>query len=747
VTGPARTITTLTIGGLCAVSALKGLAQSPPMAPIRSVTDTYFGVKVEDPYRYMENVTDSEVVAWMNAQSNYAREALDRLPGRAALVARMDAITRERASAQGGANLSDVRRLPGDLYFYLKTQPPRDQTGKLYMRRGVDGSEILLVDPDLSTRATGKPHVIQGYFPSFDGTHVAYGLAASGSEQAVLHVIDTSNGKEVDIPIERRVDEISWRPDGHSFFYVRQRDITPGMPGAELKQRSQVFLHTLGRNPDGDPLVFGIDAPPLGTRINPPDIPRVITTPGSRWAVGVVRDNDEGALSLFAAPLDSVRAANTPWRRVCDAGDGIETHLFSQLAVRGDELFVITHQGAPRRRVVKIDLATSDCKTAMSVVPAEGAVVDTLAVASDALYVVRRDGPVQTLLRVSTAQSGSRERTQTIPLPIEGNVRLMSLDPRVDGALLSLSGPLQPPRLYSYSPQVPRIVDAGFLSGSDVTTLDDLEVVHTKVASHDGVLVPLSIVHKRALQRNGSNPVILEGYGAYGISTDLDMRPPLRAWCELGGIYVIAHVRGGGEYGEEWHRAGYKATKPNTWKDAIAAAEYLIAEKYTSPARLAIRGASAGGILVGRAITERPDLFAVALPSVGLLDMIRYETEPNGVPNIPEFGSVASEEGFKALYAMSAYHHVRDGTRYPAVLLQVGRNDPRVTPWHSAKMAARLQAATASGRPVLFKMDDDAGHGGLNSLRGQRQADNADAMAFAMWQFGIAEFQPASPKP
>jgi prolyl oligopeptidase len=242
------------------------------------------------------------------------------------------------------------------------------------------------------------------------------------------------------------------------------------------------------------------------------------------------------------------------------------------------------------------------------------------------------------------------------------------------------------------------------------------------------------------------NSVILEGYGAYGISSDLDMRPPIRAWCELGGIYVIAHVRGGGEYGEEWHRGGYKATKPNTWKDAIAAAEYLIAEKYTSPARLAIRGASAGGILVGRAITERPDLFAVALPNVGLLDLLRYETEANGVPNIPEFGSVATEEGFKALYAMSSYHHVRDGMRYPAVLLQVGRNDPRVTPWHSAKMAARLQAVSASGRPVLFWMDDDAGHGGINSsLRAQRQGSNADAMAFALWQFGVAEFQPAAP--
>jgi prolyl oligopeptidase len=680
----------------------------------------------------------------MRAQSNHAWEVLDRIPGRAALLARMDEITGERANVQGGAIVTDVRRRPGDLYFYLKAQPPRDQTGKLYMRRGVDGAEVLLVDPDVLTRATGKPHIVQGYAPSFDGTHVAYGLAASGSEDAVLHVIDTSTRQEVDVPIDRRLGDVNWRPDGRSFFYLRRQRVTPGMPASELRQRVQVFLHVLGRDPDNDPVVFGIDAPPRGTRINPPDIPWVITTPGSRWALGAVRENNEGAVALHAAPVDTVGAANTPWRRIVDFGDGVEMRALDRFVVRGDDLFVITHHGAPRRRIARINLATADFAAATSIVPAGSAVVETLAAARDALYVIRRDGAVEELLRVTVDELGTRQTPQPVPLPVEGSIRLMALDPRVEGALLVLGGPLQSPRLYAYSSRERRIVDSGLLPAGNVER-GDLEVVHVKVPSHDGVLVPLSMVHKRGIQRNGSNPVLLDGYGAYGMSTDLQVRPPIRAWCELGGIFVVAHVRGGGEYGEEWHRAGYKTTKPNTWKDAIAAAEYLIAEKYTSPARLAIRGASAGGILVGRAITERPDLFAVALPSVGLLDLVRAETEANGVPNIAEFGSVATEEGFKALHAMSAYHHVRDGTRYPAVLLQVGRNDPRVAPWHSAKMAARLQTATTSGRPVLFSMDDDAGHGGLSSLRGQRQASNADAMAFALWQFGVREFQPASP--
>ena len=726
------------------MSLVRGLAQGPPAAPVRTVTDTYFGVSVEDPYRQMENLADSDVAAWIKAQDSYARELLDRIPGRAALLARMDEITRERATAQGGAIVSDVRRLPGDLHFYLKNQPPRDQTGKLYMRRGIDGAEVLLVDPDLATRATGKPHVIQGYSPSFDGRHVAYGLAAAGSEDAVLHVIETSTRKEVDVPIDRRLGGVHWRPDGRSFFYLRRQKVTPGMPASELRQRVQVFLHVLGRDPDTDPIVFGIDAPPRGGRINPPDIPWVITTPGSRWALGVVRDNRESVVALYAAPVDAVGAANTPWRRVVDVRDGVEMRVLDHFVVRGDDLFVITHDRAPRRRIVRINLGTGDFAAATTVVPAGNAVVETLAAASDALYVVQRDGPVQELLRVAVNEPDLRPAPQPVSLPVEGTIRLMPLDPRVEGGLLMMGSPLQSSRLYAYASREGRIVDSGLLPPGRVER-GDLEVVHVKVPSHDGVLVPLSILHRRGVQRNGTNPVLLEGYGAYGVATDLEVRPPIRAWCELGGIFVIAHVRGGGEYGEEWHRAGYKATKPNTWRDAIAAAEYLIAQKYTSPARLAIRGASAGGILVGRAITERPDLFAVALPSVGLLDLVRFETEANGVPNIAEFGSVASEEGFRALYAMSAYHHVRNGTRYPAVLLQVGRNDPRVAPWHSAKMAARLQAATTSGRPVLFRIDDDAGHGGRSSLRGQRQADNADALAFAFWQFGIREFQPAPP--
>ncbi len=720
---------------LLALWTARGVAQGPPVAPIRNVADTHFGVKVDDPYRYMEGGSDPDVAGWMKGQSAYARAVLDRIPGRASLLARMDDITRENAIAQGGANIGNVRRLPGDRYFYLKTHPPQDQTAKLYTRQGLNGREVLLVDPNVATMATGKPHVIDGYVPSFDGAYVAYGLSMSGAEDAVLHVIETATGKEIDRPIDRRPSVVNWRPDGRSFFYNRRQALTPGMAGTELKQRSQVFLHTIGQDAEKDPVVFGIDAPPPVGRINPPDIPTVITSPASRWALAIVRDSNDGGMSLYAAPIDAVAPGRIRWRAV--AGD-VKVGQLDHVAVHGDELFLITHSDALRRRVIKVNLAQADLNAATTVVPQGEAVIESIAASRDALYVVQRDGPMHQLLRVPL--SGDPPRAKIVVPPAPGAIRLMPLDPRVDGALLSVG---LPARVYAYDAAAGRMVDAGLLPRA-LETPTDCEIVYVKVPSHDGVLVPVSIVQRRGLQRNGSNPAILEGYGAYGRSLEANLRPPTRAWCELGGIYVFAHVRGGGEYGEEWYKAGYKATKPNTWKDAIAVAEYLIAEKYTSPTRLAIRGASAGGILVGRAITERPDLFAVALPSVGALDMIRLETTPNGVPNIAEFGSVQTEEGFKALHAMSAYHHVLDGTRYPAVLLQVGRNDPRVEPWQSAKMAARLQAATTSGKPVLFSMDDDAGHGGLASTRNQRQGNMADAMAFALWQFGAPKFQPTA---
>jgi len=299
-------------------------------------------------------------------------------------------------------------------------------------------------------------------------------------------------------------------------------------------------------------------------------------------------------------------------------------------------------------------------------------------------------------------------------------------------------------KIYTYDPSRKNVTDTKLQPVGKFDEPADLESVEVKAKSYDGTLVPLSIVYRKGLKLDGSNPALLRGYGAYGITEDPFFDPKYIAWFEHGGVIAVAHIRGGGEYGEDWHLAGKLLTKPNTWKDFIACAEYLINQKYTSTPQLAIIGGSAGGITIGRSITERPDLFAVAIDAVPMSDVVRAEFTPNGPPNIPEFGTVKEADGFKALYEMSPYHHIKDGTKYPAVMVTTGWNDPRVVSWEPGKMAARLQAATASGKPVLLRVDYDAGHG-IGSTKTQREEELADEWSFAFWQFGMPEFQPAKP--
>jgi prolyl oligopeptidase len=331
-------------------------------------------------------------------------------------------------------------------------------------------------------------------------------------------------------------------------------------------------------------------------------------------------------------------------------------------------------------------------------------------------------------------------QVQTIALPYDGAVDSLSTDPRDPGAIFSYEGWVHSRAWNYYDPKAGKIIDTGILPPSpvDASAYASEEVT---AKSYDGTEVPLSIVHRKDIKLDGSNPALIWGYGAYGISQPPSFAPRWFALLEQGGIWPICHVRGGGEYGEDWHLAGQKLTKPNSWKDLIACAEYLVDKGYTAPGKIGIDGGSAGGILVGRAMTARPDLFRVVLDEVGVSDALRSEFTENGPPNIPEFGTVTTEDGFKALYEMDAIQHVTPGTAYPAVMLTTGINDPRVPSWESAKMGAVLQADSSSDRPVLVRVDYDAGHG-IGSTRVQRDHELADKLAFFLWQTGVPAFQP-----
>jgi prolyl oligopeptidase len=397
--------------------------------------------------------------------------------------------------------------------------------------------------------------------------------------------------------------------------------------------------------------------------------------------------------------------------------------------LHGDDVYLLTFKNTPRYKVVHINLTQPDLAKAETIFPASAAVVTATGAAKDALYVQTLDGGVGKLWRVDYKGGAP----QLIKLPYDGTANIGWTDQVTEGLLFGLTSWTKSAAYFAYNPATQKATDTTLVPPIPID-MSSIDAVSVKAKSYDGTMVPLVILSKKGLKRDGTNPTLMIGYGAYGIvNTEPFFASGYLPWLEHGGILALAGVRGGGEYGEEWHLAGKQKTKPNTWKDFIACAEYLINEKYTSAAHLAGEGGSAGGILIGNSIAERPDLFGAAIDAVGVNDAVRAETTSNGVPNIPEFGSIKTEEGFKALLEMDAYLKIKDGVKYPAVLLVTGINDPRVEPWMSAKMAARLQTATNSGKPVLLRVDYDAGHG-FGSTKRQRNEQNADIYAFLFGQ-------------
>ena len=608
---------------------------------------------------------------------------------------------------------------------------------KLFIRHGLGGEDRLLADPEKiqlspANERLGKK-VLQGYAISRDVRYVAACIEPGGSENdSEIHVIEIASGRETGDVILRALGcETNWLPDNHSFVYGKLQPMAPGSPEIELRQKSRSYLHVLGSDPGKDPPVFGYGVVP-SIKVEP-DLQVSVRTPlNSHYAIGSIFADGYGT-AYYIEPAGDLGKANSAWRKVTDPFD-----LATGIAVHGEDLYLLTGKNAPGHKLIRSNARKPKVSSAETIVPASKVLVSGALDAQDALYVPLIDGMRGRLLRVPY---GPHPHVSELDLPHEGFVHITG-DPRLPGVWISLITWTRANEILDYNPETKRMTDiTSVWPAGPYDNPGNLESVEVKVPSHDGAQVPLSIVHTKGLKLDGSNPTLLEGYGAFSIALYPGFDRTMLAWYEKGGIYAVCHVRGGGEYGDDWYRAGLQDSKPNTWKDFIACAEYLIDRKYTSPSRLAGKGGSAGGILIGRAITERPDLFAAAIDEVGQSDMLRDATTPNGIMNIREFGSVKIAKGFKSLYAMSPYHHVQDQTRYPAVMLTTSMNDARVAPWNAAKMTARLQASTASGKPILLRVDYGAGHQGGGG-RSQEEEQLADSWSFLLWQFGVSEFQP-----
>lgn len=701
---------------LIAAFPIAAHAQPLPVFPAKNVPDTFFGTVVDDPYRALEDEKDPEVAAWMKAQADYARRTIESLPGYAELEKRIAEL--DNAAAARSGSIDRVRN--GDLYYTRRGAT--ENVFKLYVRRA-DGRESLLADPEDWQRETGKPHAINYFHVSPDSSKVAVGVSQGGNELATLYVIDTATRQRIGEPIDRaRYSQVSWTEDSKAFFYTRGPVVAPDAPVSEVFKNRRTYFHVMGTKPDEDTLVLGPDANPR-VKVVPTESPAVVVTPGSRYAIAVVSNGVQRELTLYAAPLDAARRADAPWKKICDA-----SHQVTGFAVRGDDILLLSPKASPRFAVLKTALGAPDVARASVVVAPGELLIAGMAAARDALYYETREGAIKRLKRIAWDDA----RAQEVRFPIEGAVEILTASPQIDGVVAGLSAWTRAREIYAVDREG-RSTNTGLQPLGRFDAPTDLVSTEVRVRSHDGAMVPLSIVHRKGIARDGSNPTLLIGYGSYGITFDATFDPVRIAWLEKGGVFAVANVRGSSAYGEDWYKAGYKATKPNTWKDFIACAEYLVTQEYTSSKHLGILGGSAGGITVGRALTERPDLFAAAIPQVGMLDFVRLQVMPIGPVNVVEFGDIRKEDEFRGLLAMSSYHHVQPGTAYPAVLLQHGVNDTRVNVGQSNKMAARLMASTTSGKPVLLDLDYDSGHG-QGMTKAQRQHLIAHYYAFLLWQ-------------
>ncbi len=699
----------------------------PPPLPANNVVDTYWNTPVDDPYRFLEDTRDPAVQAWMKTQADATEAILARLPVRTELRARLAEIDDAVPTV-----VRSVERTSSGRWFFLRRNAGENQF-KLVRRDALTGEDVVLVDPDALQKATGKPHAIGGYSPSPDGRRVAFSISAGGTEIGSLQVLDAGTGKAIDTPIEgiRGSGGVSWLADGSGFFYTRLRQDWATVPATERFLDNLRYFHALGAAAP-DRAVFGPGLDPAVV------IPRtasgyVAPVKGTKLAAALVVDGVRREVSLYVADLAAVLDGKAQWQRVFG-----EDAKVVGVTSAGGWLYLKTSADAPRYKVLRLPLTALDLSRAETVLPAGDDVVVEIGAAKDALYVTQRQGPLTRLLRVPHAKE---IRPTAVALPFSGHVELGFTDADQDGAVFELGSWIRSSRFHDYDPSESKVALLPFEPPGRFDAPEGLVAREVRVRSHDGVEVPASIVMRADTKLDGSNPTILYGYGAYGTTEDPGWSPRLLAWLDRGGVFVIAHVRGGGVFGDAWHRAGQKTTKPNTWKDGIAVAEWLVAQKYTSPGKLAVMGGSAGGIFVGRAMTARPDLFAAAVISVGNTDLVRSETRANGVGNIPEYGTVKREDEFRALLEMSPYASIRDGVKYPAALFEHGANDTRVDVWMSLKTASRLAAATASDRPVLLRLEYDGGHG-VGGTRMQGQLRTADRWAFLLWQFGLAKPAP-----
>jgi prolyl oligopeptidase len=681
----------------------------PPVARTVDTVDNLFGVRVADPYRWMEGNDNPERDAWMRAQGAYAEAVFAKIPKRDELLGRLRALGGDVAS-QGYVTIAGGRTF----YFDIAAGAALP----VLKVREADGTERVLVDPSTVSGASGHAS-LNSYSVSPDGETLAYDLSTGGGEVSSIKLITVDTGTVLADEIPRVWGEFaaSWLPDGKSFFYTQMVEAAPGM---DPIQNMRTRLHTVGK-PDADvDILLGDKSQSL--KLAPEEFPIVTVAPGSAYAVGLsagARSEMRVAVAKVAT-LDRSGGAATTWTTVAGYDDAVSIAF-----VHGERLYLMSFKDTPNQQLVSMPLSAPVlAKARVEVAEDREARLTSAADARDAFYYVMTTAGQSTLYR----KPWKGGRATSIALPYPGMVYGVLTDPLRDGVTFSVASWVKPNAFFAYDPKTKKVKETGLRTKSDAD-FSGIVAEEIEATSADGTKVPLSILRRADLVLDGSHPAVMGGYGGYGISIEPYFDPTRLAWLERGGVLAWAHVRGGGEKGRQWYLEGKGAKKANGTADFIACGETLVAMGYTSREKLSAQAGSAGGILLGMAITTRPDLFAAANIQVGMVNPLRMLHADNGANQKAEVGDPETEEGYKQVLAMDPYQHVVDGTAYPATVFTVGLNDKRVAPWMTSKMAARMIAATKSGKPVLVRIDADAGHG-VGSTRDQHLREVADVWSF-----------------
>lgn len=689
-----------------------------PQSPKKPVVDDYFGTKVTDNYRWLEDTKDPNVQTWFKSQATYTNSILDKIPGRDALIQTYKTYNELKAFS-----VTNITKR-GGRYFYKKALAT-ENTGKLYYRTGQNGKEILLYSPPT---IAGKAYSINYFLPSNDGKKVAIGTSVSGSETSTIYIMNVETKTMYPEKIFPSWFGVSdWTPDNKGFIYTVQNSADNTAMSSMTDTRS--MYHVVGTQVSTDKLLFSRKKYPKLT-IKPEDICMVFYSEDKKYIVGYLAGVDRD-MQCFYAPATEILKPTINWKTLFAKKDQIVNFAFN-----GDDIYMQTYAGAPKSKIIKSNLKNLNIAQAETVIAEQKAKIDNMSRSKDFLYYSTNDGINSRAFQYNFV----RGKTEEISLPVSGTASVMPADIISNDIMLGVTSWKQPYTIYNYNPLDGKTEQVKWTAVAKYPGVEDIVIEEIEIKSHDGVMVPLTIMYNKNIKRDGSAVCFMTGYGAYGSSAKPYFSPYNLALLNQGVIVAETHIRGGSEKGEDWYKAGYKTTKPNTWKDFIASAEYLINNNYTSAKHLIGEGTSAGGILIGRAITERPDLFAAAISNVSCSNALRMENSPNGLNNTKEFGTVKDPVEAKALYEMDAMQHVKDGVAYPAVICVGGMNDPRVIVWQPGKFAAALQNASTSGKPVLMAVNYDNGHFTENKEISYRNF--ANMFSFGLWQAGHPNYQP-----